>query len=153
MKWEAADIQTFIEAREYVDTALVPLYGVSFAGGMSKSASGVEFISIISQQIEKQFKGRLLLMPGITYCHDWTDEDKVKCISQWRSTLKKEKFPHIFFLTVDEEWKLYAEQMDSSLIWTPLIPLENVEEKYKKTIMDEEISNILNIIIRNWKKV
>ena len=36
MKWEAADIQTFIEAREYVDTALVPLYGVSFAGGMSK---------------------------------------------------------------------------------------------------------------------
>lgn len=153
MKWIPKDIQTFIEAREYVDTVLVPLYGISFAEGISKSAASTEFISIISQQVERQFKGRVLMLPGVTYCKDWTEEEKMKFILQWKSTLETEKFPFIFFLTVDEYWKLYTDQLGNSLILTPFIPLEDLEERYKKTVVEEEVSNILNKIIHKWRNI
>jgi len=153
MKWIPKDIQTFIEAREYVDTILIPLYGISFTGGISKSAASTEFISIISQQVEKQFKGRVLMLPGVTYCKDWTEEEKMKFILQWKSTIETEKFPFIFFLTVDEYWKLYTEQLGNSLILTPFIPLEDLEERYKKTVIEEEVSEILNKIIHKWRSL
>lgn len=153
MKWISEDIQTFMEAREYVDSVLIPLYGISFAGVISKNAASTEFTSIISQQVERQFKGRLLMLPGITYCKDWDEEEKVKYILQWKATIEKEKFPFIFFLTTDKEWDLYAEKLGDSLIWMPFIPLEDLDERYKKTVIEEEVSEILNKIILKWRNL
>ena len=52
MKWIAKDIEMFDGAREYVDTALVPLVGISFSEGIKQSASTSEYITILSNEIE-----------------------------------------------------------------------------------------------------
>ena len=71
MKWIPQDTEMFLGAREYVDTVIMPLIGITFQDYVKQSASINEFITIISRQVEQQFKGRVLLLPPLTYCNDW----------------------------------------------------------------------------------
>ncbi|MDV2887798.1 DUF2487 family protein, partial [Alkalihalophilus pseudofirmus] len=44
MKWIPQDVETYSNAKEYVDTAVVPLYSVTIGGGIKQSAAAAEFI-------------------------------------------------------------------------------------------------------------
>ncbi|MGM9928159.1 MAG: YpiF family protein [Bacillus sp. (in: firmicutes)] len=153
MKWIPKDLEMYNQAKEYVDTLIIPLHGITFNGGMNQSASNVEFISVISQQIEKQFKGRVLLLPAVNYYHGWAEEEKKEMILRWEGIVDKDKFPHVFFLTSDVFWKESEVVFDESLIWIPSIPLESLEDKYKKSVVEKETKNILDIIIRKWRNM
>ena len=38
MKWIPQDIETYLNAKEYVDTAVIPLFSISFGDDMKQSA-------------------------------------------------------------------------------------------------------------------
>ena len=59
MKWTAKDLDMYVQAKEYVDTLLIPLVPLSFGERIKKSGSMNEFITILSMEIEKQMKGRI----------------------------------------------------------------------------------------------
>lgn len=151
MKWVSKDMEMYIGAKEYVDTVIMPLTGIAFQKGIKQSASINDFISIISQEIEKQFKGRVLLLPPFTYSCDWEMETKKKQIMQWKQALEKEGFPFVFFLTSDADWKSIEDELENSLLYLPSLPLESLEEKYKKPMMEEQVSDVLGIISRKWR--
>jgi len=151
MKWVPKDLEMFLGAREYVDTVIMPLIGISFKDGMKQSASIHDFITILSRQVEQQFKGRVLLLPPLTYSGDWSREDRKSIFLKWKKSLEEELFAHVFFLTSDVEWKTMEEELGQSLIWTSPIPLEHLDEKYKQPMMEDQVKSVLTVISQKWK--
>ncbi len=152
MKWKPKDIEMYISSKEYVDTVLLPLTGVDFGGGILQSASMNDFLMILTNEIEKQFKGRVLLLPPIAYGSSWTREEKRLLIEKWKGTLEAEEFRHLFFLTCDAEWKVQGSLLGDSLLWVPPLPLEHMDDKHKGPLMEEQVSQTLKKIVENWKK-
>lgn len=150
MKWIPQDAEMFLRAREYVDTVIMPLIGIAFQGHVKQSASINDYITILSRQVEQQFKGRVLLLPPLTYCNDWLKEDRLDILLKWKNSLE-EQFAHVFFLTSDVDWKTIETELGKGLLWTTPIPLEHLEEKYKQSMMEEQVKSLLMEISQKWK--
>jgi Protein of unknown function (DUF2487). len=81
MFWTSKDIDEFLKQKEFIDTALVPL--VILEGkdlGIKQSASGAEFLMSLTNFIEQQFKGRIVLTSPITYTASMSKEDIITAI-------------------------------------------------------------------------
>lgn len=149
MKWSAKELDMYVQAKEFVDTALIPLVPLSFGEQMTQSGSNNEFITILSLEIEKQMKGRMLLMPTYHYLSD--EEDKLNMIKRWTKKLETNNFNHVFYLTSDIEWKKYEKELEQHLIWIPAIPLENFENTQARDMISQQVSQIIDIFTFYWK--
>src|SRR5690606_21499641 len=87
MKWFTVDMDVYLQAREYVDTAVIPLIPVSLEGDLKSTVSMGEFIAILSNEVERQFKGRIILFPAFTYSNGEGLEMASGRLNQWTSDL------------------------------------------------------------------
>ncbi|WHY54906.1 YpiF family protein [Peribacillus simplex] len=149
MKWTAKDLDMYMQSKEYVDTVLIPLVPLSFKGQMKQSGSMNEFLTILSLEIEKQMKGRILLLPTFHYLSD--EMDKVERLKRWANEVKKNDFEHVFFLTSDFEWKKEERELENNLVWIPAIPLEGLEIEQAREMINQQVIQILDIFSYNWK--
>lgn len=152
MKWTPKDIDTYVQAKEYVDTALVLLVPVSMGADMKTSASMSDFLAILGSEIEKQFKGRLMLMPALNYLSDAAEEKKMDMLTEWGNTFRENGFEHVFFLTSDIEWRKREQELEGALIWLPSLPLEHLQDEQMRTMMKEQVRQLQNIFINKWRK-
>ncbi|SFL97597.1 YpiF family protein [Salibacterium qingdaonense] len=153
MRWSTEDIPSFVKERQYVDTVLLPLLPVEFGDGIRQSAAMTEFITVMTAELEKQFRGRILLAPSYTYlAADEESRPSSEELNKWIESMKKEKLKHIILLTADSSWKKAEHDLDAFLIWMPLVPLENLEASYKKQVISEQIKQLLPVIMDIWKK-
>lgn len=150
MKWNVKDAETFIEAKEYVDTALVPLIPITFHEQMKQLTSASDFIGILSMEIEKKFKGRILLTPTFYYVNG--NEQKVDELQNWVMELRHEKFKHIYFLTSDINWKKDEKELHGSLLWIPSISLEILDIEQARVLINQQIQQIIDIFTSDWEK-
>ncbi|MBO0994763.1 YpiF family protein [Bacillus sp. SD088] len=148
MKWNVKDVELFIREKEYVDTALIPLLPVDFGANMKRAAEQGEFIQLLSMHLERQFKGRLVLLPSVTYLQEPEAEGEI--LSSWRVQAKEGGFSHVFFLTADKRWNSLGEEELGSFFYVPSIPLEHMEEKYKHAAMDDQLKSLIPKMIKNW---
>lgn len=151
MKWVAKDIDMFIGAKEYVDTIVLPLLPVSFGDDIKQTASMTEFISLLAGQIERQFKGRLLMLPGYTYIKNNSEEKLLEYVKEWEEEFIKQQFKHIFYVTSDSDWKSREDELQGSLIWLPYLPLEHMDENYRNSILDDQVKQMINLFIKKWQ--
>ncbi|MCP1494334.1 hypothetical protein J2Y73_004365 [Peribacillus frigoritolerans] len=149
MKWTAKDLDMYMQSKEYVDTVLIPLVPLSFKGQMKQTGSMNEFLTILSLEIEKQMKGRILLLPTFHYLSD--EMDKVERLKRWANEVKENNFEHVFFLTSDFEWKKEERELDNNLVWIPAIPLEGLEIEQAREMINQQVLQILDIFSYNWK--
>ncbi|WP_260286017.1 YpiF family protein [Peribacillus aracenensis] len=149
MKWTAKDLDMYMQSKEYVDTVLIPLVPLSFKGQMKQSGSMNEFLTILSLEIEKQMKGRILLLPTFHYISD--EMDKVERLKRWANEVKENDFEHVFFLTSDFEWKKEERELDNNLVWIPAIPLDGLEIEQAREMINQQVLQILDIFSYNWK--
>ncbi|AMM93674.1 YpiF family protein [Peribacillus simplex] len=149
MKWTAKDLDMYIQSKEYVDTVLIPLVPLSFGGQMKQTGSMNEFLTILSLEIEKQMKGRILLLPTFHYLSD--EMDKVERLNRWAKEVKEKDFKHIFFLTSDFEWKKEERELENNLVWIPAIPLESLETEQAREMINQQVLQILDVFTYNWK--
>ncbi|MFD6207313.1 YpiF family protein [Peribacillus sp. NPDC060253] len=149
MKWTAKDLDMYIQSKEYVDTVLIPLVPISFGGQMKQTGSMNEFLTILSLEIEKQMKGRILLMPTFHYLHD--EMDKIERLKGWANEVKENDFKHIFFLTSDFEWKKEEQELENHLVWIPAILLDSLENDQAREMINQQVLQILDIFTYNWK--
>ncbi|MFP7297850.1 YpiF family protein [Neobacillus niacini] len=150
MKWVSKDIETYLTAKEYVDTAVVPLYCVSFGNDMKQSASSAEFITLLTSYLERQFTGRLLLLPPFTYLKNERPEETFLEVKKWEENIVKNEFKHIFYITSESDWKLYEKDLSGSLIWIPSLPLEHLNDQQKISMIESQVKQLLSLFTQKW---
>ncbi|MBG9544570.1 hypothetical protein ABE29_17860 [Cytobacillus firmus] len=151
MKWISQDIDMFLKEKQYVDTAVLPLLPVSFGDDIKQSVAMTEFISLLSVQLERQFRGRLIMLPGFAYLKSASEDSLIGGLGQWESELKVQGFKHIFLLTSDSMWKAFEGQLEGGLIWLPSLPLEHMDENYRNSILDDQVKQLLNLFVQKWQ--
>jgi hypothetical protein len=150
MKWVSKDIETYLTAKEYVDTAVIPLYSVSFGNEMKQSASSAEFITLLTNYLERQFTGRLMLVPPFTYLKSDQNEDIINGLKKWEENIEKNEFKHIFYITSEIDWKNFEDELKGSLIWLPSLPLEHLNESQKISMIESQVKQILTLFTQKW---
>lgn len=151
MKWISQDIDMYIKSKEYVDTVVLPLFPVSLGDDIKQTAAMSEFISLLSIQLERQFRGRLVMLPGYSYLKSFSEDKLVSDIKIWEEELLAKGFKHVFYLTSDSSWKAIETQFTGGLIWLPSLPLEHMDEQYKNTILDDQVKQLLQLFLQKWQ--
>lgn len=148
MNWNAKDIEMFLKEKEYIDTAVIVLMPVTFDTNMKRAAEQGEFINLFSMHVEKQFKGRVVILPSFTYVN--TPEDEVERLESWIEKALNGGFSHVFCLTSDNRWQAISEKLER-LYFIPSIPLEHLEEQYKHSVMEEQLKTFIPKLIKGWQ--
>ncbi|GLB57982.1 YpiF family protein [Cytobacillus sp. NCCP-133] len=151
MKWISQDIDMFLKEKQYVDTVVMPLLPVSFRDDIKQSVAMTEFISLLSVQLERQFRGRLIMLPGYAYLKATPEPKLISVINEWEKELKEQGFKHIFHLTADSLWKGLEERLEGGVIWLPSLPLEHMDNNYKNSIVEDQVKQLLNLFVQKWQ--
>lgn len=149
MKWTSEDTDMFLQSKEYVDTAIIPLVQIGFGDNLKSLAGEGEYTSLITEDLERQLKGRIFLLPACTYISEQM-HDREKTILQWYHELK-DNFKHIFFVTSDKLWRNEGGPHKDSVIYIPPIPMEHMDESLKRKMIEDQVSQILNIFLQSWR--
>jgi hypothetical protein len=152
MKWIPQDIDMYLKSKEYVDTAVIPLSPVSFGDEMKQSAAMTEFTGLLTSYLERQFTGRLLLLPAFTYFKNVGEEKVIADIREWEINLKNSDLKHIFYVTSDSNWKMREDKLEGSVIWLPTLPLEQMDNKQRISILEDQVKQILHLFIQKWRE-
>lgn len=71
MIFSVKDVQQFQTQKDFIDTAIIPLLSINFAdSSIKQSSSAAEFMMSLTNFIEQQFKGRLMVMPPFSYTEE-----------------------------------------------------------------------------------
>ena len=152
MKWTSKDITVFEQSKEYIDTVVIPLIPIDFSTNIKQTAALGEYINILSNELERQFKGRIILLPSYTYLTSSDQKGKVTAINEYVKHLTENEIKHVFFLTSDNFWNGVASEInEAKVMWLPSIPLEDMEEKYKQKIITDQMNQLLPIFIQKWQ--
>jgi len=153
MKWLKNDLEKYGQAKEYIDTLLIPLIPFRMADTREaeKSAQQAEGISIIANEIEKELTGRVLLAPPFHYLQTGDRTLEVRRVNEWAAEMKEQPFEHIFLLTFDSSWKKLEKELDSSLIWIPALQLENFHTADSRSMIREQVGQITGLIRSYWQ--
>ncbi|MBM7577426.1 YpiF family protein [Jeotgalibacillus terrae] len=152
MIWNTKDILLYFQEKKYIDTAVIPLLPLSFGEDAKQEADQAEFIPLVTALLEKQFKGRMMLLPPYTYFSTESDDQKKNRLNEWTVNLKSQGFTHVFLVTSDSFWRLAEDEMASELIWLPSIPMEHMDGKYKQKMIEDQVSQLLKIVVGKWQK-
>ncbi|UII54627.1 YpiF family protein [Cytobacillus spongiae] len=152
MKWISEDIDMYLKSREYVDTIVLPLLPISLGEDMKSSVSMTEFISLLTNQLERQFRGRLIMLPGFSYLKNDSSEKNFLDLKIWEKEFKEKGFQHVFYVTSDSYWRTKETELEGSLIWLPSLPLENMDQNYKVSILEDQVKQLLNIFVQKWNQ-
>ncbi|WP_053366950.1 YpiF family protein [Bacillus sp. FJAT-27245] len=151
MKWSAEDIKSYIEAKEYVDTAIIQLVPLEFGEGLAGAASAAEYIGLLATQLERQFTGRVLLLPPFTYLKEEGVAEAFARLSKWEERLADEGIRNIFFLTSAQEWRNAEENLNGSLIWLPALPLASIDERQKVLLVNDQVKQLMQLFTNKWR--
>jgi hypothetical protein len=150
MKWIPQEVETYLNAKEYVDTAVIPVYSLSFGEEMKQSAAAFEFISLLTGYLERQFTGRILLFPPFTYLKSDSMENVMSELLKWEENVLQSEFKHIFYITSELDLRMYETRIGGSLIWLPTLPLGNMTEPQKIEIVESQSKQLLSIFTQKW---
>lgn len=148
MKWVAADVEMYQKAAEYVDTAIVPLLPVSFGEDMKQNASMAEFTGILTSQLEKQFRGRIFLLPDFVYIKE--DEGSLDALKNWENSLLDKQFNHIFYVTSDSRWRQREKDLKGNVLWMPSLSMDQMHDQQKVAIVDDQVKQLLSLFTEKW---
>ena len=149
MKWNVKDVELYEQAKEYVDTVLIPLIPITFDDQMKQLTSSGNFLSILSMEIEKKFKGRIFLTPTFYYFNG--DKKKVDSLQNWIIELKHAKFKHIYFISTDESWEREEKNVTGSFLLIPSISIEHLEMEQAHQVIKQQSQIIIDNLSNKWK--
>ncbi|HHT7226791.1 TPA: YpiF family protein [Bacillus cereus] len=149
LKWIVKDVEQFEQAREYVDTGVIPLLSISAAKEMKMVVEQGEFIELLSMELEREYKGRVLLLPAFTYLVESQKNEKGR-LQEWTNHLRSEGFKHIAYVTSDFSWKEDIQELQGDLFWFPSLSLEQFSDQAKREVIHAHIKNIMVMLEDKW---
>lgn len=146
MHFIGKDMDQYLSQKEYVDTAVVPLLELDLSqSGLKSSAGASEYLQSLTALLEKQFKGRILLFPPLSYPKT---ADRSRLAEEISSEMEKAEFKHVFYLTTDAEWRTVEEL--KNVLWLPAIPTEDMDQKFKQSVMEDQLRQVLPLFLKEW---
>ncbi|MCP1123182.1 hypothetical protein CN326_12790 [Bacillus sp. AFS018417] len=150
MKWAVADVLQYEQAREYIDTGIIPLLSISLEKGMKEAAVEGEFISALTRELEREYKGRVFLLPPFTYVEGAYVSEKHR-LQEWTNYLKEQGLRHIALITSDFSWKESEHELTEKLFCLPALPLEQLSDQAKREIIQAQIKNVMEKLTEKWE--
>ncbi|WP_144665696.1 YpiF family protein [Bacillus altitudinis] len=145
MKFQAEDADLFLQSKDYIDTAIIPLVGIN-ASHIKQTVSLGEFTVLVAEDLERQLKGRVFLFPPHTYLE--VNNRKQEDILALKQSLQ-EHFQHVVFITSDNKWKEQLEVSESAFILQS-VPLEHLKVNLKQKVIQDSVEQILNFLLQKW---
>ncbi|MFE0302462.1 MULTISPECIES: YpiF family protein [Bacillus] len=145
MKFQAEDADLFLQSKDYIDTAIIPLVGID-ASHIKQTVSLGEFTMLVAEDLERQLKGRVFLFPPHTYLE--VNNRKQEDILAVKQSLQ-EHFQHVVFITSDNKWKEQLEVIESAFILQS-VPLEHLKVNLKQKVIQDSVEQILNFLLQKW---
>ncbi|MCR6096501.1 YpiF family protein [Salipaludibacillus agaradhaerens] len=152
MKWRAENFLMYEQAKEYVDTALIPLIPLKWGEEEKQTIIKGEYTSYLAEYLETQFTGRVFLMPSFTYLTIEQTEDKLRRLKQWDKHLVDNGFKHIIYITADITWRTIAPQLPDELIWTPVSTVESMDKTQFRATIEQQAKELMPIFTTKWQE-
>jgi hypothetical protein len=152
LKWICADIESYVNEKEYIDTMILPLYPISFTRNVERTVEMTEYISLITILLEKQFKGRVLLVPGYSYLKKLEGEMPVEDLLKWEEEIMTSGSKHLFYFTCDSDWKNVENSLQGSLIWVPTFPILKMDAKQRNVIIEDQVKQLSSLLTQKWQQ-
>ncbi|PIK26158.1 MULTISPECIES: YpiF family protein [Bacillus] len=145
MKFQAEDADRFLQSKDYIDTAIIPLVGID-ANQIKQTVSLGEFTILVAEELERQLKGRVFLFPSHTYLEVIDrKQDDILAVKQ----SLQEHFQHVVFITSDHNWKEHSEISETLFLLKP-VPLEHLKVELKQKVIQDSVEQILNFLLQKW---
>ena len=146
MHFIGKDMDQYLNQHEYVDTAVVPLLELNLGPASLKMSAGAsEYLQSLTTLLEKQFKGRIMLFPPVSYS---SGSDRTRLAKEISSEMDKADFKHVFYMTTDAEWRS-SEQL-KNVLWLPAIPTEHMDRNFKQSVMEDQLRQVLPLFLKEW---
>lgn len=104
MKFQAEDADRFLQSKDYIDTAIIPIVGID-ANQIKQTVSLGEFTILVAEELERRLKGRVFLFPPHTYVE--INDRKLEDIFTMKQSLE-DHFQHVVLISSDHQWKEHA---------------------------------------------
>lgn len=152
MKWNSHSIDDFVSARDFVDTALVPLMPLDLHHDPSTAALQGEYTALLAEEVEKQLTGRILLVPPYPYKKNAENSESViRELNDWNTYYYSVGITNVVCLTCDEKMAEMNAISDVRVIWMPLIPLNQFEARQAKGMIRDQAAQVLPKIMKLWQ--
>lgn len=151
MKWNKQDMKNYLQAKEYVDTAILPLVPVTFGQEEEKQVSQAfqkEILDIMVHELEKEYKGRVLALPS--YIYSSIDLEELARINRFTEGLNQMPFKHIFYITFDQMWKMKERDLNGILLWVPILKEGDIQQKDTQNMINDQIHQLKDLIKNYW---
>ncbi|GAA0423015.1 MAG: DUF2487 family protein [Bacillota bacterium] len=152
MKWNKADLAQYLEAKEYIDTILIPLipYQMSTESELEKNAFQNELTTVLANDLEKELTGRVMLTPSYYYVKHATKEEEIERLHGWITEIQKQPFSHVFFLTLDASWKKHEQVLKGTLLWLPGMKSGDLHSAEMHRFVRDQVDQISELIRSYW---
>lgn len=152
MQWKKKNVDQYLEAKEYIDTMLIPLMPFQIAedSQLSSNAFQNEVLTVFSLEIEKELAGRIMLAPNYNYLLTADRTDEITRLNKWTCEIMKQPFKHIFLFSFDAGWKKYEKSLDGNLLWIPGIPSGDINSKETQSSVRQQVAQVCELIRSYW---
>ncbi|MFC4387652.1 DUF2487 family protein [Gracilibacillus marinus] len=152
MKWQASDLSTYFQSKEYIDTLCIPLIPVSISNESDsiRLANYKRTLDILSNELERHFTGRIMLSPTYSYQAKSDINMEKKRLNEWIKEMSNDSFSHVFFITFDVLWKKEEKELDGTLIWIPANRIDDYQSDETKRWINQQTEQISELIRSFW---
>jgi hypothetical protein len=152
MKWKKSDLNQYKQAKDYIDTILIPLvpFHLSNDNDIEKSAFQSEVLSVFTNEIENELSGRIMLTPNYYYLKNHEIGLEVERLNAWVNDIQKQPFTHVFFVTFDTSWRKNEQAMQGSLVWLPGLHSGDLHSKEMHVLIRDQVEQIGELIRSYW---
>lgn len=151
MKWEYQSIDQFVQAQDYVDTALVPLILIDTGEGIVDSTRQAGYVLTVAAAVEDQLRGRTMLFPPFSFVADYEDTQLVHALNAYTTSLKNTNLKNVVFLT-QSSW-LQERQLEGvvgDVVEMGRTDMEAVAEM--RTAAQQESQQLIKRFIQIWNR-
>ncbi|MER1985425.1 MAG: DUF2487 family protein [Solibacillus sp.] len=148
MHFNVKDLEQFQAQKQFIDTAIVPLVHIDLTmAGMQQSGSAVDYLLSLTNFIEQQFRGRIVLLPYFSYTTTSRDNEFP---SKLEEELLESGFKTIIFISCDHYWQSFKDKLN--IIWLPSIPLESMDKTVKQRILEDQLKQVVPVLTNAWNQ-
>lgn len=155
MQWKLEDIRMYTQAKEYVDTIMIPMLPATLQVKDEQLATMTiqsEMLSVFMNEIEKQFKGRILLSPSYTYSPNANVDCEIDRLNRWIEEAEAQGIEHVLLFTTDPKWKKKERKLNGSLVWIPAGDMDSIQSEEAQVFIQSQINQIIELITAYWQE-